>query len=140
MIVDHILNHQDQFREIQLDISNSCNINSEEGTNLVGKLLMCHSLTRLRIRYRVSKLPSYGPELCQNLLSLGLWNSYIEEDPMEILEKLPMLQYLGLWSDSYVGREMVCRATGFPQLRLLSLNDLPNLEEWRVESGGRSNA
>ncbi|KAL0412933.1 UNVERIFIED_CONTAM: putative disease resistance RPP8-like protein 2 [Sesamum radiatum] len=139
MIVDHILNHQDQFREIQLEISNSCNINLEEGTNLVGKLLMCHSLTRLNIRCRVSKLPSYRPELCQNLIHLILVNSHIEKDPMEILEKLPTLRYLILGYSSYVGREMVCRATGFPQLRRLNLSDLYNLEEWRVEEGAMPN-
>ncbi|KAL0412937.1 UNVERIFIED_CONTAM: putative disease resistance protein RXW24L [Sesamum radiatum] len=133
MIVDHILNHHNRFREIQLVITDSCNINSEEGTNLVGKLLMCHSLTELHICCRVNKLPSYIPKLYQNLVSLGLWDSHIEKDPMEILEKLPTLRYLHLRKNSYVGREMVCRATGFPQLRLLSLNDLPNLEEWRKE-------
>ncbi|KAL0375810.1 UNVERIFIED_CONTAM: putative disease resistance protein [Sesamum calycinum] len=94
-----------------------------------------HSLTRLMINCRVSKLPSYRPGLFQNLVSLILFDSHIEKDPMEILEKLPTLRYLRLWGYSYVGREMVCGATGFPQLRLLSLEGLRNVEEWRVEEG-----
>ncbi|KAL0305095.1 UNVERIFIED_CONTAM: Disease resistance protein RPH8A [Sesamum angustifolium] len=57
---------------------------------------------------------------------------------MEILEKLPTLRYLRLWGYSYVGREMVCGATGF-QLRLLSLEGLRNVEEWRVEEGAMPN-
>ncbi|KAK4406111.1 putative disease resistance protein [Sesamum angolense] len=59
----------------------------------------------------------------------------IDEDPMEILEKLPMLRELNLSTDAYVGREMVCGATGFPQLRKIILEGLPNLVEWRVEKG-----
>ncbi|KAL0388203.1 UNVERIFIED_CONTAM: putative disease resistance RPP8-like protein 2 [Sesamum radiatum] len=63
----------------------------------------------------------------------------IEEDPMEILEKLPVLRLLYFCWDAYVGREMVCRATGFPQLRDLLLEGLPNLVEWRVEKGAMPN-
>ncbi|KAK4406025.1 putative disease resistance RPP8-like protein 2 [Sesamum angolense] len=63
----------------------------------------------------------------------------MEEDPMEVLEKLPMLRRLRLDSDAYVGREMVCRATGFPQLRSLFLIELSNLVEWRVEKGAMPN-
>ncbi|KAK4424565.1 putative disease resistance protein [Sesamum alatum] len=139
MIVDHIFNHQDRFREIQLTISNNCNLSSEEGANLVRKMLMCHSITGVNIYCRVSKLPSYKHELYRNLVTLILWFSHIEKDPMEILENLPMLRYLRFWDNSYMGREMVCRATRFPQLRLLSLDGLPNLKEWRVEEGAMPN-
>ncbi|KAL0365772.1 UNVERIFIED_CONTAM: putative disease resistance protein [Sesamum angustifolium] len=63
----------------------------------------------------------------------------IDEDPMEILEKLPMLRELNLSTDAYVGREMVCGATRFPQLRKIMLEGLPNLVEWRVEKGAMPN-
>ena len=73
------------------------------------------------------------------MIELKLVDSGIEEDQMIILEKLPMLRVLGLWSNPYVGREMVCRATGFPQLRELVLQRLLNLMGWRVEKGAMLN-
>ncbi|KAL2223966.1 UNVERIFIED_CONTAM: putative disease resistance protein, partial [Sesamum indicum] len=72
MIVDHILNHQEQFRDVQLNIDMGDNMDLEDGSTLLK-------------------------------------------------------------------REIVCEATGFPQLRELSLNDLRNLAEWRVEKGAMHN-
>ncbi|KAL0286035.1 UNVERIFIED_CONTAM: putative disease resistance RPP8-like protein 2 [Sesamum calycinum] len=90
MIIDHILNHQDQFRDIKLLIQRTCNVNQEkDGSTLLRR-------------------------------------------PMEILEKLPVLRNLGLLNDAYVGREMVCRATGFPQLKHLEFAEFSG---WRVEKG-----
>ncbi|KAL2223589.1 UNVERIFIED_CONTAM: putative disease resistance protein [Sesamum indicum] len=140
MIVDHILNHQEQFRDVQLNIDMGDNMDLEDGSTLLKRLLMCHSLHYLSIAYcRVSKLAAYQVQLYQNVIELQLTDTRIEEDPMKILEKLPMLRVLGLWRSPYVGREMVCEATGFPQLRELSLNDLRNLVEWRVEKGAMHN-
>ena len=73
------------------------------------------------------------------MIELQLADTRNEEDPIKILEKLPMLRVLGLWSNPYVGREMVCRATGFPQLRELVLHRLLNLMGWRVEKGAMPN-
>ncbi|KAL0348072.1 UNVERIFIED_CONTAM: putative disease resistance protein RXW24L [Sesamum angustifolium] len=139
MIVDHILSNQDQFREVGLEIKNDCGINSEEGSNLVRKMLMCRWLSWLKVLCPLSKLPTYEPELYHNLISLVLSESNIKKDPMEILGQLPMLQNLWLWNDAYVGKRMVCRATGFPQLKLLAFDSLYNLEEWRVEEGAMPN-
>ncbi|KAL0456725.1 UNVERIFIED_CONTAM: putative disease resistance RPP8-like protein 2 [Sesamum latifolium] len=140
MIVDHVLNHQDQFRSIQLAIEMDVSMVLEDGSTLLRRLVMCHSLHYLRIRdWRVSRLPAYEVQLYQNMIEVHLRGTRIEEDPMKILEKLPMLRVLGLWRDPYVGREMVCRATGFPQLRDLILFGLPNLVEWRVEKGAMPN-
>ncbi|KAL0376912.1 UNVERIFIED_CONTAM: putative disease resistance RPP8-like protein 2 [Sesamum calycinum] len=140
MIINHILSHQDQFRNIKLHIQGKCNVNQEkDGSTLLRRLLMCRSLSVLDIQCPVSKLPAYEVQLYQNVIELNLRDTRIEEDPMEILEKLPVLRNLGLLSDAYVGREMVCRATGFPQLRELLLVELPNLVEWRVEKGALPN-
>ncbi|KAL0456731.1 UNVERIFIED_CONTAM: putative disease resistance protein [Sesamum latifolium] len=141
MIVDHILNHQDQFHDTQLFVRKSCNVNREEdGSTLFRRLMMCHSLSYLRTDCGVSKLPTYEYNtLYRNVASLTLEKSNMEEDPMAILEMLPMLRRLRLESDAYVGREMVCRATGFPQLRCVSLSELSNLVEWKVERGAMPN-
>ncbi|KAA8546863.1 hypothetical protein F0562_003292 [Nyssa sinensis] len=52
---------------------------------------------------------------------------------MVILGKLPNLRILRLLQDSYIGSKMVCSADGFPQLEILELNGLEELEDWRVE-------
>ncbi|KAL2230240.1 UNVERIFIED_CONTAM: putative disease resistance protein [Sesamum indicum] len=140
MIVDHILNHQEQFRDVRLQIEMDVNMDSEDGSTLLKRLVTCHSLHYLRIAHcQVSKLPAYEVQLYQNVIELHLVGTRIEEDPMEILEKLPMLRVLGLWRNPYMGNEMVCRATGFPQLRDLVLFGLSNLVEWRVEKGAMLN-
>ncbi|KAI3469969.1 hypothetical protein Pfo_026632, partial [Paulownia fortunei] len=54
---------------------------------------------------------------------------------MEILGKLPFLEELILLKRSFVGEEMKCHALGFPRLKKLVLDHLPNLREWRVEQG-----
>uniref|UniRef100_A0A166CNP5 Uncharacterized protein n=1 Tax=Daucus carota subsp. sativus TaxID=79200 RepID=A0A166CNP5_DAUCS len=64
-----------------------------------------------------------------------LRKSYLEEDPMPILEMLPVLSVLQMREDTYVGKEMVCSATGFPKLTHLILYKFTNLEKWRVEKG-----
>ncbi|KAK4382532.1 Disease resistance RPP8-like protein 3 [Sesamum angolense] len=139
IIIDYILNHQYQFHNIELRIQGKCNVNQENDGSTLRRLLMCRSLRVLDIQCTVSKLPAYEVQLYQNVIKLNLCGTGIEEDPMEILEKLPVLRNLWLRRDAYVGKEMVCRATGFPQLRRLGLVELPNLVEWRVEKGAMPN-
>ncbi|KAK4425311.1 Disease resistance RPP8-like protein 3 [Sesamum alatum] len=139
MIVDHILNHQDQFQNVELLIVCDINMDSEDGSTLLRRLVMCESLSILRIMGRLSKLPAYEAQLYRNVTILWLMNTKIEEDPMKILEKLPMLRTLSLGTNAYMGIEMVCGATGFPQLKGLTLDKLPNLVEWRVEEGAMPN-
>ncbi|KAL0282859.1 UNVERIFIED_CONTAM: hypothetical protein Sangu_2925700 [Sesamum angustifolium] len=113
MMVDHMLNHQERFRSIKLWIDMDVNMNSEDGSTLLGRLVMCRSLHFLHTRFwRISKLPAYEVRLYQNVIDLDLSLSMTEEDPMEILEKLPMLRSLRL-NHAYMGRKMVCGATGF---------------------------
>ncbi|XP_039119900.1 probable disease resistance protein RF45 [Dioscorea cayenensis subsp. rotundata] len=72
----------------------------------------------------------------QQLVDLQLSYSNLEQDPMATLEKLPCLKYLYLY-DAYRGKEMICSATGFPQL--LSLQILGReLEEWKIEEKAMS--
>ncbi|KAL0414091.1 UNVERIFIED_CONTAM: putative disease resistance RPP8-like protein 2 [Sesamum radiatum] len=134
MIVDFILNHQDQFRETKLFINRSMTLEND-GSTLFMKMLRIVSLSDLRIYCRVGKLPAYETELWQSMVYLILEGCYIDEDPMEILENLPMLRKLELWDNAYVGEQMVCRASGFPKLTNLVVSTLGNLTEWRVEKG-----
>nr|XP_017234608.1 PREDICTED: probable disease resistance protein RF45 [Daucus carota subsp. sativus] len=77
--------------------------------------------------------PLHVSTICITTLNLG--ESYLEEDPMPILEMLPVLSVLRMYRDTYVGKEMVCSATGFPKLTVLILHEFTNLEKWRVEEG-----
>ncbi|KAI6707010.1 hypothetical protein NL676_009972 [Syzygium grande] len=83
---------------------------------------------------RQEKLPEHR-NLPQQLRKLVLFGSRLEEDPMPILERLQHLVVLILGPCAFMGKEMVCSAGGFPQLKHLVLGGLPNLEEWRVAEG-----
>ncbi|KAK3429311.1 hypothetical protein EUGRSUZ_E00743 [Eucalyptus grandis] len=88
---------------------------------------------KLCIFGRIEKLPEHK-SLPQQLRKLVLINSKLEEDPMPILEKLPHLVFLML-GRAFTGKEMVCSAGGFPQLKHLLFFGLRDLEEWRAAEG-----
>ncbi|KAH7689165.1 P-loop containing nucleoside triphosphate hydrolase protein [Dioscorea alata] len=74
----------------------------------------------------------------QQLVELVLCNSELEQDPMATLEKLPCLKYLELGGDAYVGKQMICSATGFPQLLSLAIKLVDQLEELKIEEKAMS--
>ncbi|KAL5539802.1 hypothetical protein UlMin_044296 [Ulmus minor] len=76
--------------------------------------------------------------LSPNLVKVTLKDTRLDVDPMLILGKLSKLRILTLDYGSYVGKKMVCCKDSFPQLESLSIRDLRNLEEWRVEEGALS--
>ncbi|KAI8535927.1 hypothetical protein RHMOL_Rhmol10G0213700 [Rhododendron molle] len=74
--------------------------------------------------------------LPQNLKTLTLSMSQLKEAHMRQLGQLPQLNILSLLARSYSGTKMdYCQET-FPELRVLKLWKLENLEEWGVEEGG----
>ncbi|KAL5566405.1 hypothetical protein UlMin_029569 [Ulmus minor] len=73
-----------------------------------------------------------------NLVKLTMRMNFLKVDPMPILAKLSKLRILALKFYSYEGKKMICCKDGFSQLESLSINDLVNLEEWRVEEGALS--
>ncbi|WOG86185.1 hypothetical protein DCAR_0205386 [Daucus carota subsp. sativus] len=94
------------------------------------------------------KIPELGELLQQQQLNnthidaslicitrLTLESANLKKDPMSVLEKIPTLRYLYLGLQSYMGKEMVCSAMGFPKLSQLGLSNLDELEKWRVEKG-----
>ncbi|XP_039120328.1 probable disease resistance protein RF9 [Dioscorea cayenensis subsp. rotundata] len=76
----------------------------------------------------VSEFPTY-------LTKLKLLDSRLEQDPMPKLERLQYLVTLKLFQNVYLGKTMVCSTGGFPSLKSLFIDIMPNLEEWRVERG-----
>ncbi|CAK7334125.1 unnamed protein product [Dovyalis caffra] len=70
-----------------------------------------------------------------NLKILTLSMSQLRKDPMRTLGQLPYLNILRLFGDSYLGEEMTCYQGGFPQLQVLKLWKLVELEKWTVMEG-----
>ncbi|XP_058115504.1 probable disease resistance RPP8-like protein 2 [Magnolia sinica] len=97
-------------------------------------ILNLQYLYKLNLVRGLEKLPE-SCEFSPNLTKFTLSESKLMQDPMTTLEKLPNFRILKLLAFSYLGREMVCSAQGFPQLDSLFMCILPNLEEWRVEEG-----
>ncbi|TKY65075.1 putative disease resistance protein [Spatholobus suberectus] len=97
----------------------------------------CPSLRKLLVEGRMESLPEaslFPPQLSK----LTLWGCRLVEDPMVTLEKLPNLKFLNGW-DMFVGKKMVCSQNGFPQLKVLVLRGLPNIDEWTIENQAMPN-
>ncbi|KAI3934244.1 hypothetical protein MKW98_009225 [Papaver atlanticum] len=91
-------------------------------------------LERLHLKGKIHDWPgrnSFPPNLCK----LKLEWSWIVEDPMPILEKLPSLTFLHLGYVSSLSKKMVCLRGGFGCLETLKMVSLENLEEWIIEEG-----
>ncbi|CAL5209033.1 unnamed protein product [Lathyrus oleraceus] len=69
----------------------------------------------------------------QSLIELNLSHSRLQDDPMILLKDFPNLRTLCLLAESYTGTTMVCESHSFPQLHVLKLWKLEQLEEWKIE-------
>ncbi|KAF5187061.1 Disease resistance protein, partial [Thalictrum thalictroides] len=67
-----------------------------------------------------------------SLIVLNLEGCALEEDPSNVLEKLPNLKELRIRFASYMGKGLLFSAEGFGRLEFLQLHQLV-LEEWVVE-------
>ncbi|KAH7854367.1 hypothetical protein Vadar_012980 [Vaccinium darrowii] len=88
-------------------------------------------------RIKMIELPQHD-KLPPNLTILTLTHTYIEKDPMETLKKLQKLKILKLLFESYEGKDLVCSGEhgDFPELEVLEIDDLPNIEMVVVEEEG----
>ncbi|KAM3695499.1 hypothetical protein ACJW31_07G136600 [Castanea mollissima] len=109
--------------------------NNKRAQDAMQKLISrCPLVEKLTLYHSIKKLPN---QFSQNLATLTLDGTELEEDPMPTLEKLPNLKILRLlrsWDEAFLGKVMVCSEGGFPLLRYLILA-LTSLEEWKVEEG-----
>ncbi|CAA7047465.1 unnamed protein product [Microthlaspi erraticum] len=103
--------------------------NDEEGF-----FLDCMNLKQLKLSIYMPRLPD-AQRFPSYLTSITLSGCCLEEDPMQILEKLLHLYEVSLLNKSFCGKRMVCSGGGFPQLHKLELSGLLDLEEWIVEEG-----
>ncbi|XP_057803019.1 probable disease resistance protein At1g58602 [Salvia miltiorrhiza] len=86
-------------------------------------LYILHRLKTLKLDGFLATLPTSFPPYVE---SLTLVNSCLDEDPMPLLEKLPRLTHLKL-RKAYTGQQMAILEHGFPELRVLCMEELWNL-------------
>ncbi|PIN07588.1 hypothetical protein CDL12_19839 [Handroanthus impetiginosus] len=131
-----------QLRETHLCIRSFDlhNLGQDLVLDILRKMFMSHSLTTLVLQSWIGfNFPCYQPGMCRNLVKLDLYKSEIEGDVMQVMGNFPMLKVLKLRGNAFTGREMICHATAFPQLKYLLVEGLPNLEKWKVERGAMPN-
>ncbi|TYG82212.1 hypothetical protein ES288_D01G069300v1 [Gossypium darwinii] len=123
---------------IASDCLRSLSIWNDEGIDskvLAHLLSSCVNLCELTLRVKIEKLPDFH-HFSSSIAYVHLTECMLVEDPMPTLEKLPNLRVLELYDQkAFIGKEMVCSASGFPKLESLTLSWLSNLEEWEVEEG-----
>ncbi|XP_059436414.1 disease resistance protein RPM1-like [Corylus avellana] len=86
---------------------------------------------------RLKKLPNWIPEL-QNLLTLVLYFSSLEEDPLPCVQALPNLINLTL-SHVYDGEQLHFDEGGFRKLKKLTLRELKTLKMVEIDRGSLPN-
>ncbi|XP_039130253.1 probable disease resistance protein At1g58602 [Dioscorea cayenensis subsp. rotundata] len=88
----------------------------------------------IQILYLGGPLEGLPDAICMSasLTKLTLQSTRLQEDPLVMLGKLANLQVLRL-RDAFVGEEMVCVEKGFPQLKVLELKSLSELEVWSIK-------
>ncbi|RID44897.1 hypothetical protein BRARA_I01662 [Brassica rapa] len=105
-----------------------------KGTKEWSTLLDFNNLKNLRLMTSIPLL-SHELQFPSRLTTLCLSENGLKEDPMPILENLSQLKDVRLWTESFMGRRMVCSRGGFPKLQKLELKGLCEWEEWIVEEG-----
>nr|TKS12582.1 disease resistance family protein [Populus alba] len=90
------------------------------------------SLIKLHLRGGISQLPSQQ-DFPPNLSQLTLEHTQLEQESIEILEKLPKLSILRFKAESYSKEKLTISADGFPQLEFLEFNSLESLHEFKIE-------
>ncbi|XP_031097311.1 probable disease resistance RPP8-like protein 2 isoform X2 [Ipomoea triloba] len=102
------------------------------GAPALSSLLGCVSLNALHVHGQIRTLPW---PISDKLTEIFLIASELEEDPMPLLGDLRKLQKLGLGNNAFLGDQIICRKSGFPELRYLKLSILPELKTWTLQEG-----
>ncbi|PIM99335.1 hypothetical protein CDL12_28172 [Handroanthus impetiginosus] len=111
----------------KLEVLYLCRWGSDCSMNRRVSLAKYERLMKLKLRIVVMQQLL---ELPPSLIKLTLERTELMEDPMNILKNLPKLKILHLYQNSYRGSKMDCSgADSFPQLEILKLIYLPELEE-----------
>ncbi|XP_043720704.1 disease resistance protein RPM1-like [Telopea speciosissima] len=89
------------------------------------------NLDTLRIGGSVEALNS-AINCFQNRCCLFLWDNLFTDDPLPMLQRVPKLMVLSLANSTFQVKEISCDTDGFPELKTLSIFQLRNLENWKI--------
>lgn len=92
-----------------------------------------HSLRALELRGSLRELPQWIKQL-ENLVKIQLYNSKLEDDPLEALQNMQNLLQLQMY-DAYIGEQLNFKEGLFPKLKLLRLGQLSKLKLSEIEKG-----
>ncbi|EXB39579.1 putative disease resistance RPP8-like protein 2 [Morus notabilis] len=109
-------------------------VEAPNGIDITPILLSCPQIYRLKVSGRIPKFPEDYSQFSSNLLKLTLIGTWLKNDPMPTLGKLPMLRILRLLNRAIISEEIVCLGGGFPRLESLHFWGV-FLENWRVDEG-----
>ncbi|KAH7663902.1 P-loop containing nucleoside triphosphate hydrolase protein [Dioscorea alata] len=81
------------------------------------------------------KLPTWIASLdCVSKMALA--HTHLDEEDMQVLQRLPCLKELVLFENSYMGHELRFLSGYFPVLKLLQIDGLPHLTNFLFDGGG----
>lgn len=75
-------------------------------------ILRCPRTQKLDVKFPIQKLPEYN-QFAPNLMKLTLTQTFLRDDPMVTLQRLPNLRILFLNHNAFVGFDMVSLRGGF---------------------------
>ncbi|EYU43750.1 hypothetical protein MIMGU_mgv1a019836mg, partial [Erythranthe guttata] len=107
---------------------------SDERISVLRKMLVCESLRKLQLEGHIKKFPdNVVGIMLANVEEIVLDGSELKVDPMQRLGKLSKLKSLDMRNDAFIGKEMVCHGSDFPNLKSFKLVNFHYLEKWTVE-------
>jgi disease resistance protein RPM1 len=118
---------------VHLRFLSVCSINEDEIIDLQSISSPPPFLEHLALRGRLEKLPNWIPKL-QNLVTLLLLFSSLEEDPLPCFQALPNLINFSL-NHVYVGEQLHFEEGGFQKLKKLTLRELKTLKMVEIDKG-----
>ncbi|KAL3506189.1 hypothetical protein ACH5RR_031571 [Cinchona calisaya] len=141
-IINVISKNGQNLKETKLHIRGSVSLSSAGQGSVpvhLRDVLNCGNLHQLWLQVKIGEFPPHEVNFLQGLVQLVLQSSEIVKDPMETLQNLPQLRSLMLLPGAYEGKELICQKLGFPQLRNLRIDSLPNLSCVEIDEGGMPN-
>ncbi|KAE8008664.1 hypothetical protein FH972_005156 [Carpinus fangiana] len=110
-----------------------CSINEDEIIDLESISSPPPFLKHIYLRGRLKKLPNWIPKL-QNLITLFLFFSSLEEHPLSCVQALPNLLNLSL-NHAYDGEQLHFEKGGFRRLKRLTLREMKKLKFVEIDRG-----
>ncbi|XP_047947145.1 disease resistance RPP8-like protein 3 [Salvia hispanica] len=94
------------------------------------EIVLPYRVSELTLNGRLARLPSH--DIMYRISSMSLVNTCLDEDPIPVLEYLPLLIHLKL-RNAYIGRDMVI--TSLSEVQFLYISEMWNLRNVQFREG-----